>query len=625
MSTLFAPIVDMQQPAVMWQGQEKYFKISIDKSGFNSWADIDKIRVILSDPAVNSTLANNTLLNLEALEGESERIVRLDPNYQVYYIAYDKPADILDNQKILLTIPKEHLNLEKLNTNKFYQAQVYFTKGSEISDDYKYSPTSQVTLVRAINPLTLTFAGANGSEIDSLSSITCQVSYENGDPGYETVFSYQYEIQQKSGVDWKKVDSTPMLFNPTGSNTLVAAIDYFFEKNAEYRVLFTYTTKNGYSPETKVIVNNGFTFVDLLANKSILQNFSMTISPDKETGGLILENTFTSLEWLTETNGKYGILCLQRKSEFEASWTDVAKFDFSETTSIESVLPVYFKWRDNSVGIGLKYSYRFYYQKADGTITGKYELLASAEDSEETNMAQSDAAILADKDTLLSIMYNLNISNLKWVVQESIVNPLGGKFPVVRRGGESRYKQFSLSGTLYMDYNGTEGDRDSLVDPISGIRTKTRDFYISRSEPGLYFSTDKAKDFLPLGSGNYTIPAVRKRMRDEAINFLTNGQFKLFKSQEEGNMIVYLSAISFTPNKSLGNQVYDFSATVTEVMQATEENLQKFNFKNQHCEFYSLQLEVSNVIDNSAYISVDQVLNSNSVVLRAKAVSKNVI
>ena len=117
MSTLFAPIVDMQQPAVMWQGEEKYFKISIDKSGFNSWSDIDKIRVILSDPAINSTLANNTLLNLEALEGESERRVKLDPNYQVYYTAYDKPADISDNQKILLTIPKEHLNLEKLNTN----------------------------------------------------------------------------------------------------------------------------------------------------------------------------------------------------------------------------------------------------------------------------------------------------------------------------------------------------------------------------------------------------------------------------------------------------------------------------------------------------------------------------
>ena len=44
------------------------------------------------------------------------------------------------------------------------------------------------------------------------------------------------------------------------------------------------------------------------------------------------------------------------------------------------------------------------------------------------------------------------------------------------------------------------------------------------------------------------------------MNFLTNRKPKLFRSREEGNMIVYLSNISFTPNKTLDRQVWDFSA-----------------------------------------------------------------
>ena len=60
------------------------------------------------------------------------------------------------------------------------------------------------------------------------------------------------------------------------------------------------------------------------------------------------------------------------------------------------------------------------------------------------------------------------------------------------------------------------------------------------------------------------------------MNFLTNGQPKLFKSYEEGNIIVYLSNVSFTPNKTLGRHIYDFSATVTECCEMTQENLKKY-------------------------------------------------
>ena len=41
-------------------------------------------------------------------------------------------------------------------------------------------------------------------------------------------------------------------------------------------------------------------------------------------------------------------------------------------------------------------------------------------------------------------------------------------------------------------------------------------------------------------------------------------------------MIVYLSNVSFTPNKQLGRNIYDFSATATEVCEYSYENLKHY-------------------------------------------------
>ena len=79
-----------------------------------------------------------------------------------------------------------------------------------------------------------------------------------------------------------------------------------------------------------------------------------------------------------------------------------------------------------------------------------------------------------------------------------------------------------------------------------------------------------------INAGDYSATYLEKKARDIVMEFLTNGQYKFFKSFEEGNMIVYLSNISFTPNKQLGRHVYDFSCTVTEVCDYNISNLQKY-------------------------------------------------
>ena len=65
-------------------------------------------------------------------------------------------------------------------------------------------------------------------------------------------------------------------------------------------------------------------------------------------------------------------------------------------------------------------------------------------------------------------------------------------------------------------------------------------------------------------------------MRDIIAEFLSNGSIKLLRSEEEGLMLVYLSGVSFTPNATSGRRVYDFSATATEICEATEANIAKY-------------------------------------------------
>ena len=49
------------------------------------------------------------------------------------------------------------------------------------------------------------------------------------------------------------------------------------------------------------------------------------------------------------------------------------------------------------------------------------------------------------------------------------------------------------------------------------------------------------------------------------MDFLYANNVKLFRSTQEGNILVKLMDISFTPEAQLGRMIYSFSATAHEV------------------------------------------------------------
>lgn len=174
-------------------------------------------------------------------------------------------------------------------------------------------------------------------------------------------------------------------------------------------------------------------------------------------------------------------------------------------------------------------------------------------------MLDTEHIHLTDKNSSFVLNLNPSITNYKYVVQESITNTLGFAFPFVRRSGNTKYRQFNIGGTI-CGY----GDQDGMLLTSNSVYSLLGQSFFDQYK--------LANRIMPWNDYIF-----EKQYRDKAIEFLMDGKPKIFKSFTEGNMIVALTAISFTPNKQLANNIYDFTATVTEIAGFTIENCKKYN------------------------------------------------
>ena len=71
-----------------------------------------------------------------------------------------------------------------------------------------------------------------------------------------------------------------------------------------------------------------------------------------------------------------------------------------------------------------------------------------------------------------------------------------------------------------------------------------------------------------------------REFREAVEEFLHNGKVKLFKSLQEGNMLVKVMNVTLTPKQQLGRLLYEFSATFVEVDEPSILNLQKHGLIN---------------------------------------------
>lgn len=163
----------------------------------------------------------------------------------------------------------------------------------------------------------------------------------------------------------------------------------------------------------------------------------------------------------------------------------------------------------------------------------------------------------------LKLKYDFQISSYKTNISESKTDTIGSKYPFIRRNGNMYYRSIPCTGviTAYMDDEDLFTNNSELygTTPIdtSGAR-------LGQTNEDIY------EEFIG-GYENYVTRynyTHERKFRERVEEFLYNNKVKLYKSMQEGNMIVKMMQVNLTPKQELGRLIYTFSGTLYEVANA---------------------------------------------------------
>jgi hypothetical protein len=158
---------------------------------------------------------------------------------------------------------------------------------------------------------------------------------------------------------------------------------------------------------------------------------------------------------------------------------------------------------------------------------------------------------LYDGARQLKVRFNPSVSGIHETILESKTDTIGGKYPFFFRNGDVKYRDFTLGGlvSFHMDEQrlfsvyGVEDQpgRERTYTPMPDIE----DFSLSTDLTGKNFTHER-------------------KFREEVLEWLNNGQVKLFRSSSEGNMLVRLMGCSMSPDQTTSRMIYSFSSQAYE-------------------------------------------------------------
>ena len=323
--------------------------------------------------------------------------------------------------------------------------------------------------------------------------------------------------------------------NDPRSSVDIFQLKWDIAKNASYRLQYQVKTINGMEVSSVKYLITG--------TESIAAKIKAKVLPsmDYDNGIMIVtlkgENDAHGYE--ASTSGKF-ILSRSDESSNYAIWTKVDDF------CLYGQQPSKYVYKDYSVMHGVQYKYAIQqYNDYD---------LYSARIISDAVRAEFEDMFLYDGERQLRIRFNPKVTSFKITIQETKKTTLGAKYPFYFRNGIVEYREFPISGLLSY-----WSDND--------------EYFMSRvNELGMPYLWQNDTD---LTDENM---AYERRFKMKVLEWLNNGEVKLFRSPAEGNYIVRLLNVSLSPNDTVSRMLHTFSCTANEVDDCTIENLEKYNF-----------------------------------------------
>lgn len=558
-SNLYPPVIDTYMPAFITDFQAtnaSVCRVYFSLSSYNSIEDINRYAVQVTVTNQNS---NVTALNLTSYPSG----IMLKQMFE----DYDRKSDDKWYINIYGTDIKNGFNI-----NTYYKVQIRFTSNNIITPESQaidswlakninnFSEWSTVCLIRGISIPKLqlkTFdedsesITLNTADVDIVGKLFFQNIEEN-----DTLKSYRIKLYYQE----HEVIDSGLIYSDQYANTneINYTLPYNFQDGESYKLEVLWTTRNLYSDSQQF----EFTVISEFYERL---NVTIKAECDRERGriGVKIKNRAENEQFI----GSLTIRRSSNKSNFTI-WEDIKTISFDNPTILN------FVWWDNTVEGGLLYKYCVQKRTSLGAR-------GMAVITEGNVLADFEHTYLVSKNRQLNLKLDPVVSSLKVNVMDSKVDTLGGKYPFIKRGGNTYYKAIPISGKIsfFMDkyeFNPIINIDEEYLNEVDSIN---KDF-ISKEEIFKQYINEYEQYNIENKINPMNDTIYEKFYRDEVIKFLNDGEVKLFRSMEEGNILVRLMDVNFTPVQGLGRYLYSFSAVMYEIDECSIKNYYKYDIQN---------------------------------------------
>lgn len=608
LSTLYPPLVDtFQSPFMCTKDEEEKAEIKFTISPYNSYKEIKKIHVTLTNQRTNQNVFASSNPNSKADKTVLTNGVWIVPfNLTNNYLSGSHAKNTYT-----LTIPKNLL--KKINETQaftcdcYYKVQLRFDNCTkEVDSSYLnnqrayFSEWSSVTLLKAIPKIDVTLTGFEDNKIPQFAPgiipIVGNMSFDPSDTG-EHLESYRIEIlNSKEEV----IRNSELQFVENFDNSFNHLFDLTnITEEGKYKVKLYLITNNGY------IFTNTYIFRLMDASPLIFQpewNFNKITLPYNENDNTNQVLVTSEDGWVTITIKvpnilPPGYLFVKRASNLDnyLNWEIIDCTYFFNGTNISTT------FIDKTIGSLVNYKYSCQYLTTSG-------LWSKTVRTDEIVYPDFYDILISQKDRQLAIRYNAQITSMTPVVNRVKIDTLGGKYPKFAENARMHYKQFQITGTISAESDYTRKFISDLdyEEEMNIYNKQMNGQYIIRNDT--FISNYPENNDMNTSHNAYPIDNWwwERKFREEAIEWLNNGEPKLYRSMTEGNMIVMFDAVSLTPNQQLGRRIWNFSAIVYEVgdgYSLTElDSLGIFNIKNEFNNNKYASDQEEKIVENNTWV-----------------------
>ena len=248
------------------------------------------------------------------------------------------------------------------------------------------------------------------------------------------------------------------------------------------------------------------------------------------------------------------------------TWNDICEFTLNKEMPTQSL------FKDFTIEQGISYCYSLQQFNSKGLYSNR--MLS------EVVMADYEDMFLYDGKRQLKIRFNPNVSSFKNDIPESKMDTIGSKYPFIFRNGNVNYKEFPITGLI-----------SYLADDQA--------YFLDKNFLGLIEG-----ETTDLTSDNVRAERVFKL---EVMEWLSNGEAKLFRSPTEGVYLVRILNSSLSPNAPTGRMLHTFNCTAYEINEVNYDNLLSYGlFQAPQFEASTIQLSTFDFSEAESMINTEE-------------------